>query len=91
MRAVARPSPKAVESGPGGAVQRSVSSRDPSRAMASGSSPMSLATPLRTASGRSLTLRSTRTGVPSAVASSCTPPLSLRMKAARFIAATNGP
>ena len=56
-----------------------------------GSWPRSLATPSSIASGRSLSFLSTRTGLPSAGASSCTPPESVSTKAARFIAETNGP
>ena len=50
--------------------------------------PTSLTTPASTASGRSVSLRSTSTGLPSAGASSCTPPESLMMKYACFMAAT---
>ena len=51
--------------------------------------PTSFAHPDSIASGRSVTSRSTRTGVPTLGASSCTPPESLRIKSARRIRCTN--
>ncbi len=56
--------------------------------MAAGSRLVSRARPQATPSGRSVVSRITTTGVPSAMASSCTPPLSVSTRAARSIRVT---